>query len=63
MAARSRISKYKPPDLDDTIALTIYGAGGWNRYIVRGTGEVMLSGMHASSKSIKLAKQLGFRIF
>ena len=51
----------KPLDLNDTITTVVYGAGGWNRYVVRGTGEVMLSRGHASPADIKLAEQLGFR--
>jgi len=41
----------------------IYGAGGWNRWIVLLNGDVMLFGMHAPQEMRERAKALGFRIF
>lgn len=53
----------KPPDLRDTVGDAIYGSGGWHRYFVRGTGDVIFSGMHASPENRKKAKELGFEVW
>lgn len=43
--------------------IVIYGDGGYNRYYVRGNGEVVLSYKHASSRSLDDAARAGFAIF
>ena len=50
-------------DLEDSVGDTIYGSGGWNRYIVKGTGEVLFSRLHSGTEDIEKAKELGFKIF
>lgn len=49
-------------DLEDPVGDSIYGSGGWNRYIVRGTGEVLFSRQHGGEDTEK-AKALGFNIW
>ena len=39
----------------------IYGVGGWNRYIVLNTGEIMLIKFLSYPKFIERAKRAGFR--
>ena len=44
----------------------IYGLGGWNRYVVLNSGEIMLTGDMSSPrcrKCIEPARRIGFRIF
>ncbi len=42
----------------------IYGDGGWNRYTVRNTGEIMfVEAFTLPRRDIELAKKIGFRIF
>ncbi len=42
----------------------IYGFGGWNRYVVLNTGEIMLLGPSVElPEDIVKARQVGFRIF
>ena len=42
----------------------IYGFGGWNRYVVLNTGEIMLLGPSVENPDdIKKAREVGFRIF
>ena len=42
---------------------TIYGLGGWNRYLVRNTGEIFFVAAAGSLESIKRAKTQGFQIW
>jgi hypothetical protein len=44
----------------DLFAETIYGSGGWNRYFIRGTGEVIISTYHSTDRAIAKAIELGF---
>ena len=46
----------------DTVGGTIYGAGGWHRYMVQADGKVLYSGMHGREDAPK-AEELGFEIF
>lgn len=40
----------------------IYGEGGWNRYFIRWSGEIVFSARHATSiQKIEKAKAAGFR--
>jgi hypothetical protein len=41
----------------------IYGFGGWNRYFVLNSGEVVFSRLHGVEKVIEKAKEIGFRIW
>ncbi len=41
---------------------TIYGEGGYARYIVRGDGEVVLDGGSTRKERADLAERLGFRV-
>ena len=45
------------------IGVVIYGEGGWNRYYVRGSGEIVFSKHHSSSQEkVDKAKEIGFGI-
>lgn len=44
----------------ETLSDTIYGAGGWNRYIVRYDGEIIFSRYHSTPARIEDAKNAGF---
>ena len=44
----------------ETLSDTIYGAGGWNRYIVRYDGEIIFSRYHSTAGRIEDAKNAGF---
>jgi hypothetical protein len=48
---------------EDDVVDSVYGAGGWNRWMVRLDGSVELSRMHATEHDRERAKTLGFRIF
>jgi len=52
----------KPPDLTRVVGDAIYGAGGYNRYFVRGNGEAIFSRSHALREDVKKAEALGFEI-
>lgn len=42
----------------------IYGEGGYNRYFVRfGSGEIFISRFHARDEKLKLAVEVGFKIW
>src|SRR5262245_1895197 len=41
---------------------TVYGVGGWNRWLVSPNGEVALSGYHSLARTKKAAEELGFAI-
>lgn len=55
------------PDQDPAHTLVygaiIYGAGGWNRYYVTHSGEVVFSASHSNGGGIEKAEQVGFRIW
>ncbi len=55
----------KPPyaiDVEGNRA--IYGLGGWNRYLVLNTGEIMfLEAAARTPEDIEVARKIGFRIF
>lgn len=57
--------KYRPAfgiDVEGNAA--IYGYGGWNRYVVLNTGEIMFIEHSARTAAyIKKARAAGFRIF
>ena len=53
----------KPPDLNDTVGDAIYGAGGFNRYFVRGNGEIIFSRSHSTAEDLAKAKKLGFEVW
>jgi len=40
----------------------LYGNGGWHRFFVRPTGELVFSSFHAPKEVSKEAEALGFRI-
>ena len=40
----------------------IYGIGGWNRYLVRWTGEIVLLGISADQESRDKAREVGFAV-
>lgn len=43
--------------------IVIYGTGGWNRYYVRGSGEVHFSVHHSTEKNRQKAAAQGFPLF
>lgn len=53
-------------DLSDSLGGTIYGAGGYHRYIVRVSGEVCFSKFHAAwpkDENIAKAEEHGFDLW
>ena len=65
-AARDEWSFYDTEEnrlSSEPTGISIYGQGGWNRYFVRKSGEVMFSQRHAmDEKDIEKAKAAGFTI-
>ena len=47
---------------DDNCFMTIYGDGGWNRYFVYGSGEIVFSIGHSNSYGCSKALTAGFRV-
>lgn len=50
------------PDHSTVYGAVIYGHGGWHRYFVTHSGEVVYSESHGRS-SVKKAEAVGFRIW
>jgi hypothetical protein len=42
---------------------SLYGAGGFHRYFILGSGEIVFSRYHAGEKATKKAEAVGFRIW
>lgn len=49
-------------DMPTTTGITIYGAGGWHRYFVRGNGEVQFSAYHSHPEGQARALEAGFTL-
>lgn len=51
-----------PGDFGGPRGGTIYGEGGYARYVVRGDGEVVLLGNSTRPEKVTLARAAGFRV-
>ena len=62
---RKTLTSY-PEEIQDEMReeanVSIYGRGGWHRYMIDGNGNVSFSAMHADNDEIKKAKGLGFLV-
>lgn len=50
-------------ELAQSTGICIYGLGGWHRYYVLGTGEVVFSVKHSHEVAQKKATAAGFTLF
>ena len=57
------ISEKEWEEMREGIATIVYGDGGWNRWGVKYTGEVLFSRYHEREGDTKLAESLGFKIY
>lgn len=60
--AEERLADFVADRFPNAIEAVIYGKGGYHRYVVRSTGEVMFSAMHAVAERRPLAQELGFTL-